>query len=153
MQQLFKVSIGIFLLILSSAALAKDCNEECQLAQVKAYFSALDKVSKKGSTVSDIDALLALTHDDIQYVHVEYQANFTKDTWRKAFLRNLDLGRYTKTEKNQIRILNSIPGKNHVAIEYSHGLIQENGEWKPTNKYLAIFAFKDSKLSLVKELW
>jgi len=153
MQQLFKVSIGVFLLILSNSTFAKDCNEKCQLDQVGAYFSALDKVAKKGSTLSDIDALLALTHDDIKYAHVEYQANFTKESWRKAFIRNLELGRYQNTEKNQIRILNSIAGKNYIAIEYSHGLIQENGEWEHTDKYLAIFGFKDGKLSLVKELW
>jgi hypothetical protein len=30
-------------------------------------------------------------------------------------------------------------GKNHLAIEYSHGLIQENGDWEKTEKYLVIF--------------
>ena len=119
--------------------MAKDCDEYCQLEQVKAYFFALDKVAKKGSTSSDVDALLALTHDDVKYIHVQYEANFTKDTWRKAFLRNIELGRYQKTDKNQIRILNSIEGKNHIAIEYSHGVIQANGKWEKTNKYLAIF--------------
>jgi hypothetical protein len=110
-------------------------------------------VAKKGSTSSDVDALLALTHDDVKYIHVQYEANFTKDTWRKAFLRNIELGRYQKTDKNQIRILNSIEGKNHIAIEYSHGVIQANGKWEKTNKYLAIFGFTDGKLSLIKELW
>jgi len=133
--------------------MAKDCDEYCQLEQVKAYFFALDKVAKKGSTSSDVDALLALTHDDVKYIHVQYEANFTKDTWRKAFLRNIELGRYQKTDKNQIRILNSIEGKNHIAIEYSHGVIQANGKWEKTNKYLAIFGFTDGKLSLIKELW
>jgi uncharacterized protein with WD repeat len=133
--------------------MAKDCDEYCQLEQVKAYFFALDKVAKKGSTSSDVDAILALTHDDVKYIHVQYEANFTKDTWRKAFLRNIELGRYQKTDKNQIRILNSIEGKNHIAIEYSHGVIQANGKWEKTNKYLAIFGFTDGKLSLIKELW
>lgn len=153
MRQLFKALAGLSLLILSNLTIAKGCEDACQIAQVKAYFSALDKVAKKGSTPADIDALLALTHDDVKYVHVEYEANFTKDTWRSAFLRNLELGRYQNTDKNQIRILNSISGKNHVAIEYSHGLIQENGEWKKTDKYLAVFGFRDGKLSLIKELW
>jgi hypothetical protein len=133
--------------------MAKDCDEYCQLEQVKSYFSALDKVAKKGSTSSDVDALLALTHVDVKYIHVQYGANFTKDSWRKAFLRNIELGRYQKTDKNQIRILNSIVGKNHIAIEYSHGIIQANGKWEKTNKYLAIFGFTDGKLSLIKELW
>lgn len=153
MQHLIRISFGLFLVIFSNQTIAEDCNENCQLAQVKTYFSALDKISKAGSTTSDIEALLALTHEDVKYLHVEYQANFTKDTWRKAFERNLGLERYQKTEKNQIRILNSIKGNNHIAIEYSHGLIDDDGKWEPTNKYLALFGFKDGKIVLVRELW
>ncbi len=153
MRILFNVITCLSFIILSYSSMAKDCDEYCQLEQVKAYFFALDKVAKKGSTSSDVDALLALTHDDVKYIHVQYEANFTKDTWRKAFLRNIELGRYQKTDKNQIRILNSIEGKNHIAIEYSHGVIQANGKWEKTNKYLAIFGFTDGKLSLIKELW
>ena len=153
MRILFNVITCLSFIILSYSSMAKDCDEYCQLEQVKAYFFALDKVAKKGSTSSDVDALLALTHDDVKYIHVQYEANFTKDTWRKAFLRNIELGRYQKTDKNQIRILNSKEGKNHIAIEYSHGVIQANGKWEKTNKYLAIFGFTDGKLSLIKELW
>ena len=153
MRILFNVITCLSFIILSYSSMAKDCDEYCQLEQVKAYFFALDKVAKKGSTSSDVDAILALTHDDVKYIHVQYEANFTKDTWRKAFLRNIELGRYQKTDKNQIRILNSIEGKNHIAIEYSHGVIQANGKWEKTNKYLAIFGFTDGKLSLIKELW
>jgi hypothetical protein len=153
MRILFNVITCLSFIILSYSSMAKDCDEYCQLEQVKSYFSALDKVAKKGSTSSDVDALLALTHVDVKYIHVQYGANFTKDSWRKAFLRNIELGRYQKTDKNQIRILNSIVGKNHIAIEYSHGIIQANGKWEKTNKYLAIFGFTDGKLSLIKELW
>lgn len=148
-----KVLTGLILFFLSSLAIANECDKKCQIEQVKAYFSALDKVAKKGSTVSDIETLLALTHEDVKYIHVAYEANFTKDLWRNGFLRNLRLGRYQNTDKNQIRILNSITGKDHIAIEYSHGVIQDNGEWVKTDKYLAIFGFKDGKLSLIKELW
>lgn len=153
---MFRFSQALFSLVLitvSHATTAKECTETCQLEQVTAYFSALDKVARSNSTPTDIDALLALTHDDVKYIHVEYEANFTKDTWRKAFLRNLELGRYTNTDKNQIRILNSIAGKNHLAIEYSRGLIQSDGTWEHTEKYLAIFGFKEGKISLIKELW
>ena len=153
MRILFKVLTGLSFIILSNSSMAKECDEFCQLEQVKGYFSALDRVAKKGSTPSDIDSLLDLTHDDVKYIHVEYQANFTKDTWRQAFLRNLKLDRYQNTDKNQIRILNSIAGKNHLAIEYSHGLIKENGKWEETDKYLAVFGFTNGKLSLIKELW
>ena len=153
MKLLITVLTGFSFLLASNTLSAVECNETCQLKQVKAYFTALDKVARKDSIVKDIDTLLALTHDSVKYVHVEYQANFTKDTWREAFLRNLKLGRYQNTEKNHIRILNSIAGKNHIAVEYSHGVIQESGQWEKTDNYLAIFGFTEGKLSLIKELW
>lgn len=148
-----RILIGLFLLIFANYSVAIECEARCQLEQVTAYFAALDKVAKKGSTIEDINALLSLTHDDVRYIHVEYQANFTKETWREAFLRNLELGRYQKTEKNQIRILNAIHGKNHIAVEYSHGIIQPNGQWQKTDNYLAVFGFTQGKVSLIKELW
>ncbi len=153
MNQIFKISLGLVVLISFNTIRSEECAEECQLQQVQSYFSALDKVAKKGSTASDIEALLALTHDSVRYIHVQYEADFTKDTWREAFLRNLELGRYQKTEKNQIRILNSISGKDHIAIEYSHGEINSDGKWEKTDNYLALFGFTDGKISLIKELW
>lgn len=153
MSQLLTLLGALTFLLTSNAVSAAECNETCQLEQVNAYFIALDRVAKKSSTIEDIDNLLALTHEQVKYIHVEYQANFTKDAWRKAFLRNLELGRYQKTDKNQIRILRSIPGKNHIAVEYSHGVIQDDGQWKKTDNYLAVFGFTDSKISLIKELW
>ncbi len=153
MKNLLNILGGLSLLAFSNSIIALECNDSCQLEQVKGYFTALDKVARKGSTTEDIDALLALTHKDVTYVHVEYGASFTKDTWRKAFIRNLEMDRYQNTDKNQIRILKSIAGKNHVAVEYSHGLIQKNGKWEQADKYLAVFGFTDGKLSLIKELW
>jgi ketosteroid isomerase-like protein len=153
MKYISKIVIVITSLILSKTATASSCDSACQLAQVNAYFAALDKVSRKGSSIEDIDALLALTHDDVRYIHVEYEANFDKTSWRKAFIRNLKRGAYQNTAKNEKRILNSIYGKNHIAIEYSHGVIQDNGTWQKTEPLLALFGFTDGKISLVKELW
>ena len=33
----------------------------------KSLFSVLDKLAKKGSTVEDVDALLTLTHEFVNY--------------------------------------------------------------------------------------
>jgi hypothetical protein len=52
-----------------------------------------------------------------------------------------------------MRGINNIFGKSHAAIEYSHGVIQEDGPWNQSNSLLVIFGFKDEKISLVKELW
>lgn len=153
MKYIFNIALSLACLIASNMAIAASCDSSCQLAQITSYFSALDKISRKGSSIEDIDTLLALTHDKVKYIHVEYEANFDKASWRKAFIRNLERGMYQNSDKNEKRILNVIYGKNHTAIEYSHGVIQEDGSWKQTEPLLALFGFTDGKISLVKELW
>lgn len=151
-----KSLVSLTLLVNSASAFAdsnKSCDEQCQIQQVNGYFSALDKVARSGSTTNDIDSLLSLMDDTVKYQHLQYGADFTKETWRKAFIRNLTLGRYNNTRQNEIRITNSINGKDHIAIEYSHGILKSDGSWQAKDKYLALFAFKEGKISLVQELW
>ena len=150
MKFFYKIGLVISSLILSNTVLAANCDPACQLIQVKSYFLALDEVGRKGSTTKEIDTFLALFHDDVKYVHVEYQANFTKKTWREAFLRNLVRD---KTKSNEARVINTIFGKNHVAVEYAHGVINSEGTWQRNEPRLALFGFKNGKISLVKELW
>lgn len=153
MKNIFKLAFLALTFSVSNSSFADDCDASCQNTQINAYFKALDKVSLKGSTIEDIDALLMLMHDEVKYVHVEYQANFDKDTWRKAFLRNLKRGAYQDSKNDEMRVLNSIYGKNYTAIEYSHGVIQTDGSWQKTEPLLVLFGFTDGKISLVKELW
>ncbi|KGJ89838.1 nuclear transport factor 2 family protein [Colwellia psychrerythraea] len=153
MKFFYKVGLVITSLFLSNIALAANCDSACQLIQIKSYFSALDEVGRKGSTIKDIDSLLAMVHKDVKYIHVEYQANFTKESWREAFIRNLNRGSYQKTKNNEARVINTIFGKNHVAVEYAHGVINSDGTWKKNDARLALFGFKDGKILLIKELW
>jgi hypothetical protein len=153
MKYFLTIVFSLTSLILSNFANASNCDSSCQIDQIKSYFSALDKISRENSTVNDIDYLLSLMHDDVKYVHVEYEANFNKESWRKAFNRNLNRGAYKNTDKNEMRVLNSISGKNYLAIEYSHGVIQEDGTWQQTEPLLVLFGFTEGKISLVKELW
>jgi len=153
MKYILFVGLALVSVILSKNTLASSCDSTCQLTQINLYFLALDTVARKNSGIKDIDSLLALTHDNVKYVHVEYEANFTKKSWREAFIRNLKQGAYQNTFKNEIRILNTIFGKNYTAIEYSHGLVQSDGTWQATEPLLVIFGFTNGKISLIKELW
>jgi hypothetical protein len=153
MKSILIIGLVFTSVFLSKTTLATNCDSTCQLEQIKSYFSALDKVSRKNSSVEDIDSLLALTHEDVKYIHVEYEANFTKVSWRKAFIRNLERGAYQTSAKNEKRILNTIFGKNHTAIEYSNGVIQQDGTWQQTEPLLVVFGFTNGKISLIKELW
>ncbi|BAJ03236.1 nuclear transport factor 2-like protein [Shewanella violacea] len=153
MSLIYKIGIAVVLMLLSRPGFASQCDSDSQLAQVQSYFNAIDKIFRSGSTVEDIDNFLSLTHEKVQYVHTEYSANFNKKTWREAFLRQLNKGSYQNKEDNQARILNSIIGKNHAAIEYSYGMIQKDGSWKSGTAYFALFGFTDGKISLIKEYW
>lgn len=153
MKFILKVGLILTSLILPNTTFAVDCDSTCQLTQINSYFVALDKISRKGSNVEDIDSLLRLTHDDVNYIHVEYEASFTKELWRKAFIRNHGRGAYQNSEKNEMRVINTIFGKNYTAIEYSHCVIQKDGTWLKTEPLLVLFGFTDGKISLIKELW
>ncbi|KNC65763.1 hypothetical protein [Pseudoalteromonas ardens] len=148
------IMASAFLSLLSVGVMAKaDCTADCQLSKVNQYFDALDTVSYKGSTVADIDALIGLMHDEVKYEHVEYLANFDKPAWRRAFLRNHESGRYDSATNREIRVLRTIPGKNHVAVEYAYGFNQADGSWQRQEPRLAVFGFKEGKISLIRELW
>ena len=153
MKFVLKIGLVLTCVILSNTTFAASCDSSCQLNQINSYFTALDKISRQGSSIDDIDSLLSIMHDDVKYIHVEYEANFNKVSWRKAFIRNLMRGDYQNTNNNEMRIIKTIMGKNHIAIEYSHGVIQENNTWQQTEPLLVIFGFKGGKISLIKELW
>jgi len=140
-------------LTVADSVTINECTIECQIKQIEAYFAALDRISLKNSNTDDIDALLALMHDDVKYIHVEYQANFNKESWRRAFIRNLKRGVYQDSNAEEMHMVRYIPGKNHIAVEYSHGERKVDGSWVPGELNLAVFGFKDGKISLIRELW
>ncbi|UTW59582.1 hypothetical protein KFE96_04545 [Kordiimonas sp. SCSIO 12603] len=141
-------------LYLSSAISATDeCSKDCQLSKIQAYFAHLDKVSMQGSTVADIDALLGDMHEDVEYIHAEYDANFDRATWRKAFIRNLEAGAYQDGPENITQIIHTIHGNRFVAVEYLGAYKDENGKNILTEPRLAMFGFKDGKIINITEYW
>ncbi len=125
-----------------------DCAAACQLAHIEAYFEALDTVYKEGSTVADIDALLALLHEDVRYVHVAYEADFDRATWRAAFMRNWERGAYANEAEQATHIVEVLHGKNHAAVAYDPGSASLAEE-----ALLVVFRFTDGKISRIEELW
>lgn len=149
-------SLGLLLGMLMSFgtfASAVECDSKCKLAQIETYFDNIDKISKTGSTERDIETFLDHVHADVKYEHFEYGADFTKESWREAFLRQLKKSSYNSGPEDEARILNVIFGKSHVAIEYSYGKIGEDGIWKAGEPYFALFGFKGGKISLIREYW
>lgn len=131
-----------------------ECSHACQLSLVSAYFAALDTVYRADSTQEDIEQLFTLFHEDVQYKHLDYGANFDKTAWQTAFSNNLQRGVYTNDANETIGILNVIHGKNHTAVAYAYGTEDEDGNWtQDGEELLALFGFEGNKIILIRELW
>lgn len=152
MKQLITFLISLFLSF-NVLAKAGDCDEICKKQQVEVYLEHIVKIFIDGSTESDIDEFLVQLHENIKYEHPEYGANFDKKSWRKAFVRQLNLGNYTDTPNLKGGIINIIYGKHHAAVEYSYGKTQNDGRWQKDHVKFALFGFTDGKVSLVREYW
>ena len=128
------------------------CEASCMLEKVEAYYDQVETVWRKGSTMDDVDHFLSQVHDDVRYVHVIHYADFNKDTWRRAFQRQLELGSYDGTANDHFEIINHIAGADHIAIEsVYHTLI--DGHMRAGDPHLEIFSFKDGKIVRVEALW
>ena len=149
---------AFFLCLISINSFAQTPQQQANLAKVERYLATFDQVLRASSTVKDIENLLSMTHESVRYVHPVHGVDFDKKTWGEAFIRQLNLKRYTKAKEDQIKIFNAISGKNHVAIEYAFGKIAPDGTWKinghkDKDMMFSLFTFKDGKISLIKELY
>ncbi len=145
----------ILIVFASVNSFAKNCDGNCKEKLVRAYFNNLDVVFREGSNAEDIDALFQIFHPDVKYEHVEYQADFDFESWKEAFISNLNRGAYKKGANESIKITKMIHGKTHMAVEYGYGTIDNEGLWMPSENVglLILFGFKEDKISLVKEYW
>ena len=145
----------IGLVFVSDYSLAETCDSHCKERLVRTYFDHFEVVLRDGSKVEDIDALFQVVHPDVQYEHVEYQADFDFGAWKEAFLSNLQRGSYRNGIEDSIEITKVINGQSHMAVEYGYGKTDKEGHWQPTDNVglLILFGFKDGKISLVREYW
>ena len=123
-------------------------------AIIHAYFEHLNRIFRSGSTMADVEALLALCNENIRYIHKEYEAEFNRTTWRQAFERHMQAGRYQGPADHCSTITLCIPGKGYFAIEYFYGKTKE-GQCQPkdSKRLLAIFKIENDKISQIEELW
>ena len=149
----FILSLILVFTAFCAMASTPTCDQKCKRQHIEDYFDHLETISRTGSTREDIERLLNHVHDDVKYEHLEYQADFTKVQWRKAFIRQHDRGAYQAGPEREIGILNVIHGKRHVAVEYSYGERKKDGSWQQGDPYFALFGFTDGKISLIREYW
>jgi hypothetical protein len=147
-----------FLCLFSIHSFAEEPSQPSNVDKVKSYLAAFDQVLRATSTIKDIDTLLSLTHESIRYQHPVHGVDFDKATWRAAFVRQLNLHRYTKGKSDKIEVFKAIGGKTHVAIQYAFGKVTTAGNWeiygdKDKEVMFSLFTFKDGKISLITELY
>lgn len=130
------------------------CDSQCQRSLIEQYYAKINRAIMHDSTLEHVDDFLSVLHDDVLYLHTEYQAEFNKDIWRKAFLRQIENGRYNNSEEALTSIESIIHGYQTAAVEFiSRYNDDETNELIATPKRLAIFKFKDNKIVFIQDHW
>ena len=142
-------------LILSSGASASEtCPQECQTRLINAYYAGINKIMMAESTIGDIDGFMNSLHDDVQYIHAEYGADFNKEAWRAAFVRSWKKGRYDNPKEAVTTVTKIIHGHKFAAVEFiSRHKNKDTGELVVRPARLAMFGFKDGAISHVRDYW
>jgi hypothetical protein len=107
---------------------------------------AQNKVMMQGSTAADVDKLFSLYTDNFVYIHEAYGGTYTRDELYGNTIRLLERGIYNKPEPRYI-LISTIPGYNSIAIE------RQETHKGVTSKHLAVFEFRDGKVSKIIEYW
>lgn len=138
---------------LSAWAEQVNCDKTCQSRLVNAYHQGIDQISRKGSSVADVDRFLDGLHPQVQYSHPEYDSEFNKTLWRQAFLRQLNAGRYTGDEQTATHINHIIHGYQHAAVEKIQHYYDDEGNLISTPPRLEMFEFKEGKIFAIRDHW
>lgn len=103
------------------------------------------------STTENVDVFLGSLHEDVVYLHEEYEAKFDKNIWRKAFLRQMERGGYANTVEANTVLKSVIHGYQTAAVEFvSRYRNQEDTEITSSPSRLAILSSKTVKSFLYK---
>ncbi|WP_306016190.1 hypothetical protein [Oceanicaulis sp. MMSF_3324] len=151
---LLRSSITALALSFTGASLA-DTPPSDDIALIERYFDRLTTVYESGSDADDVDALLSLMHPEVRYLHSRYGADLTRQSWRAAFVRNMDRGAYDDAPGLCVEIAASIAGYEHTAISYRYGREDSHGICQPDNEpgMLAVFWVEGGLIRQIEELW
>jgi ketosteroid isomerase-like protein len=134
-------------LLLGSAAVASEApplSTERIHSLVAAATEAGNRMMMRGSAPADVDAVFALYHPDFVYVHQVYGGQYSREQLYRNSLRNLEAGRF-KLEQPRYRVQQVLTGLNAAAVERIE---------LPSGKvHLAVFEFKDDRISRITEYW
>jgi len=121
------------------------------LSMVRSFIRASGEVSQRG--MAAVEDVMALMHEDMRYIHLEYGADFDKAAMREGFERRIARA---ATRGSQVTIQNHITGKNIVILETSGTYDRKVDDgWQPRSYdgHVTTYEFKDGKIWRVREYW
>lgn len=149
-----KFAAMLFFVFATQVSADTHCDNQCQLILIKDYYQKINLSVLQHSTTENVDEFLDSLHEDVVYLHKEYEAMFDKKIWRKAFLRQMERGGYANTVEANTVLKSVIHGYQTAAVEFvSQYRNQEDTEVTSSPSRLAIFKFKDSKIVFVQDHW
>jgi hypothetical protein len=115
------------------------------------YYELNLKVFQQNSTLKDIDKIFGLFTDDFTYVHPNYGGVYTREDLYKGYKRNQEIGGYDGSIID-IKIENIIYGLNAITVS-KRFITKENSKMVEGDEQMALFEFKNGKISMIKEYW
>lgn len=116
------------------------------------YYSLNIKIFQSNSTVSDIDELFEIFTEDFTYIHAKYGGTYTREDLYNGYVRNQKSGGYDGSVVD-ITVVNKISGLNAIAVEKRYIEKGENGEPVDGEGQMALFEFREGKISRITEFW
>lgn len=139
--------LASLLLAASAASGAKDATamSENDIRQlVERVNDAQNRMMMRGSGAAEVEAMFDLYTEDFTYVHEAYGGVYTRQALHGNSVRFAKAGEYQFTE-DRYRILHILPGHDAAAVQR----LESNSG----NRHLAVFEFKDGKVSKIVEYW
>lgn len=105
---------------------------------------AQNRMMMRGAGATEVNAVFDLYTEDFTYVHEAYGGVYTRQELHGNSVRFAEAGEYQFTE-DRYRILHILPGHDAAAVQR---LESSSG-----NPHLAVFEFKEGKVSRIIEYW
>lgn len=142
--RLLALLASLFLATIACAAEDTSLSEVEIRQLVERVNDAQNRMMMRGSDAADVDALFELYTPDFTYVHEVYGGTYTREELYANSVRYAEAGEYEFTE-DRYRILHVLPGLDAAAVQR----LESNSG----NKHLAVFEFRDGKVSRIIEYW
>ncbi|MBO0340410.1 nuclear transport factor 2 family protein [Flagellimonas profundi] len=115
------------------------------------YYKLNLKVFQADSTPEDVDNIFELFTDDFTYVHHHYGGVYTREDLYNGYMRNQKNGGYDGSVVD-IQVENKIVGLNAIAVS-KRFIKKDEGKIVEGEAQMALFEFKDGKISRIYEYW